>query len=83
VRDICPLEVTKLELSLNGKYLAILCGTPNPQLVFYDIENRRLLEGSRSGVALADNYTEIKRIGFNPGNPRQVAIQFSSSIDIY
>ena len=37
VRDICPLEVTRVELSLNGKYLAIVCGTPNPQLVFYDI----------------------------------------------
>jgi hypothetical protein len=45
VRNICPLEVLRIEMSLNAKYLAIVCGVPHPRIIFYDIENRRVLGG--------------------------------------
>lgn len=28
MRGVCPLEVSMVELSLNGKYLAVVCGVP-------------------------------------------------------
>jgi hypothetical protein len=37
MNNVCNLQVLKVELSLDGKYLAVLCGIPTPKLIIINI----------------------------------------------
>jgi len=38
VKNVCPLEILSIELSLDGKYLAIACGSPNFKVFIVGLE---------------------------------------------
>ena len=50
LRDICTLEIDKLALSLDCKYLLISCGLPEQKIIIVDVENKKLLKGSHSFI---------------------------------
>jgi len=52
MNNICSLQVLKVEVSLDGKYLAVLCGIPTPRIIIVDIEERKILNGSQSFIDL-------------------------------
>jgi hypothetical protein len=38
MRNICPLEILSVELSLDGKYLAVACGSPTFRVLIVNVE---------------------------------------------
>ena len=44
------LEIQTMELSLDGKYLAIACGIPENKIIIVDVEKRRVEEGKNSCI---------------------------------
>ena len=37
INNVCPLDIIQMELSLDGKYLAIACGTPQLKIIFVNV----------------------------------------------
>jgi hypothetical protein len=42
----------EIELSLDGKYLAVACGSPWFRVIFINVEEKRVIGGSQSFIDL-------------------------------
>ena len=42
MKDVCLLEIQEMELSLDGKYLAVACGIPEKKILIIDVEKRKI-----------------------------------------
>lgn len=72
-----------MELSLDGKYLAVVCGSPTSKLIIIDVEKKAILKGSRSSIDLKSNIDKLKKIDFNPSNKKIFSLMFENEINIY
>ena len=82
-KNVCPLEIIQMELSLDGKFLAIACGTPNLRVIFINVEERKVLGGSQSFINLKGRDKDLVKIGFNPTNRKVISIAFKKKLEIY
>lgn len=78
MRDVCALEIDRIALSLDCRYLLVSCGLPEQHIMVVDVENRRALRGEESMVRLADR--KVLRIEFNPSNNRIFGVMFADAI---
>lgn len=69
-----------MELSLDGKYLAIACGSPQFRVIFINVEERRVMGGSQSFISLKGRADSLVKITFNPTNRKQVAVAFKNRL---
>ena len=65
-----------MELSLDGKYLAIACGSPQYRVIFVNVEEKRVMGGSQSFINLKGRTDNLLKITFNPTNRKQVGVFF-------
>lgn len=72
-----------MELSLDGKCLAIACGSPQYRVIFVNIEERRVMGGSQSFINLKGRYVDLLKLSFNPTNRKQIAVVFRNRIEVY
>lgn len=83
IRNICPLEILALELSLDGKYLAVACGSPNFRVVIVGMDERAVIGGTQSFIDLREDSEKFLKMEFNPANRRQLALLLRDRIQIY
>lgn len=72
-----------MELSLDGKYLVIACGSPQYRAIFLNVEERRVMGGSQSFINLKGRSDDLLKLSFNPTNRKQIAAIFRNRVEIY
>ena len=72
-----------MEFSLDGKYLAIACGSPQFRIIIVSIDERRVIGGSRSFINLKGRDSTLVRFSFNPTNRRILSLVFKNKLEIY
>ena len=72
-----------MELSLDGKCLAIACGTPTLKVIFINVEERKILGGSQNFISLKGREKDLVKIGFNPTNRKVISVAFKKRLEIY
>jgi hypothetical protein len=60
IDGIATLEINKLVISNEGRYLMLVSGTPDNCLQFYNLEKREVLKNSKSRVEI--KYSETTRL---------------------
>ena len=83
IRNVCPLEILAVELSLDGKYLAIACGSPTFKVLIVNVEERTVLGGSQNFIDLKDSYEAFLKLEFNPSNRKQLSLLFRNRVQVY
>lgn len=78
MNNICMLEIDSIELSLDGKFLAVVCGIPEKKIIFVDVEKRQVLKGMKNYLPLGKE--KVRKIEFNPANHRTFAVMFENKI---
>lgn len=81
--DVCPLEILMMELSLDCKYLAVVCGSPTFRLLLVDVELQKIVSGAESSLDLRGNIDSLLRVDFNPGNRKTFSLLFTDTIEVY
>lgn len=72
-----------IELSLDGKYLAIACGSPTFKVLIVNVEERTILTGSQNYIDLKDNYEAFVKLEFNPSNRKHLSLLFKNRVQVY
>ena len=67
-----------MELSLDGKYLAVACGIPENKIIIIDVEKKKIEEGKENCILLGDR--KVKKIEFNPNNNRILSVMYENEI---
>lgn len=83
IRNVCPLEILALELSLDGRYLAVACGSPTFRILVVDVEERAVVGGSQSFIDLREHSESFLKMEFNPANRRQLSLLLTDKVQIY
>lgn len=83
LKNIVPLEIVYMEISLDGKYLAVACGSPSLRLFIVDIESHSVIGGARGGLDLSGKAEALKKIDFNPNNRKMFSLLYEKYIEIY
>ena len=72
-----------IELSLDGKYLAVACGSPSFRVIIVDVESRVVIGGSQSFIDLREDSDKFLKMEFNPANRRQLALLLKDRVQVY
>jgi hypothetical protein len=72
-----------IELSLDGKYLAVACGSPSFRVIIVDVESRVVIGGSQSFIDLREDSDNFLKMEFNPANRRQLALLLKDRVQVY
>ena len=80
---MCPLDIIQIELSLDGKYLAVACGSPTFKVIIVSVEEKKILGGTQGFISLKGRDTELVQISFNPTNRKTMALAFKNKLEIY
>lgn len=83
MRNVCPLEIMAVELSLDGKYLAVACGSPTFKVLIINVEERTILSGSQNFIDLKDSYEGFLKLEFNPSNRKHLSLLFRNRVQVY
>lgn len=83
MRNVCPLEIMAVELSLDGKYLAVACGSPTFKVLIINVEERTVLPGSQNFIDLKDSYEGFLKLEFNPSNRKHLSLLFRNRVQVY
>jgi hypothetical protein len=65
IDHIAEFEVSAMEFSYEGKYLAVVKGNSVPEIVFYNLNEEHLEIGEKGSIGLR-NAGEVRQITFNP-----------------
>ena len=83
INNVCPLDIIQIELSLDGKFLAIACGSPDYRIIIVSVDERKVLRGSHSYIDLKGRDQDLVKVKFNPTNRKIVSVAFKSRIELY
>lgn len=83
LKDICPLDIKSIEISLDGKYLAVVCGSPSFKLIIVDIENQKVSSGNLSFIDIKSKIHTFRKVDFNPSNRKIFSIMYDDEVQIF
>jgi len=67
-------------LSIDGKYLAVACGSPTFRLLFINVEEKKIMGGSQSFINLKGRESSLVKINFNPINKKIFSLAFKDKL---
>ena len=72
-----------MELSLDGKFLAIACGAPQMRIVVVNVEERKVMGGTQNFITLKGRDKDLVKVSFNPTNRKIISVSFKNKLEIY
>lgn len=72
-----------IELSLDGKYLAVACGSPAFKVLIINVDDRKIVKGSQNFIDLRESSDKFIKMDFNPSNRKFLSILFQDHVQIY
>lgn len=72
-----------MELSLDGKYLAVACGAPTFKVLIVDVDEKHVVSGGEANIDIKNNSDSLLKMEFNPANRKQLCLLWTEKVQIF
>lgn len=72
-----------LEFSLDGKYLAVACGSPSMRVIMVNVDDRKIIGGSRNFIDLKGSAHKLIKMEFNPASRKIISLVFKDKVQVF